>query len=143
MNSSLFGEVTIMPPKKPPPVARLRATTLSWLFSVNQLNPHYECRKTHSIKSTESSYRKRNLRIPYEFHSLYYERQLSRVVSRDFRCKQTAKVRTLVSPTCTNFESLFQVSVYIAFFSMTSSVFLTYSRWATSAFPGRNGCLIG
>ena len=35
------------------------------------------------------------------------ERQLSRVVSRDLRCKQTPKVRTLVSPTCTNFESLF------------------------------------
>ena len=43
------------------------------------------------------------------------ERQLSRVVC-DFRCKQIAKVRTLVSPTCTNFESLFQVSVYIAGF---------------------------
>ena len=32
------------------------------------------------------------------------ERQLSRVVSRDFRCKQTAEVRTLVSLMCTNFE---------------------------------------
>ena len=44
------------------------------------------------------------------------ERQLSRVVSRDFRCKQALKVRTLVSPTCTNFESLFQVSAYVAGF---------------------------
>ena len=35
------------------------------------------------------------------------ERQLSRAVLRDLRCKQTPKVRTLVSPTCTNFESLF------------------------------------
>ena len=43
-------------------------------------------------------------------------RNTSYVVSRDFRCKQALKVRALVSPTCTDFESLFQVSVYIAGF---------------------------
>ena len=35
------------------------------------------------------------------------ERQLSRVVSLELLWKQTPKDRTLVSPTCTNFESLF------------------------------------
>ena len=74
------------------PFCSKRAQEIMFLW---RLNPNSCCRVSH--------------------HSPF-ECQLSRVVSRDFRCKQTVKVRTLVSPTCTNFESLFQVSVYIAVF---------------------------